>query len=82
MMAAHDRHRADSNAEMFGHEAADGDVGLVVDRRGYDADHETAGSMPAHLVAASPGNHSHLETLLVNAHDPQPYVGSRAAERR
>ena len=38
--------------------------------------------MPAHLVAASPGNHSHLETLLVNAHDPQPYVVSQAAERR
>ena len=66
---------------MFGHEAADGNVGLVVDRRGYDADHGTAGSIPAHLVAASPGNHSHLETFVVNAHEPQPYVVSQAAER-
>jgi len=81
MMAAHDCNRADSDAEMFGHDPADGNVGLVVDWGGDDADHETARSMPAHLVAASPGNHSHLETFVVNAHEPQPYVVSQAAER-
>ena len=30
--------------------------------------------MPADLVPASPGDHSHLETLVVYAHEPQPYV--------
>ena len=72
-MAAHDFNFADSDAEMFGHEPADGNVGLVVDRGGYDADHETARSMPAHLIPASPRDHSHFKTLVVNAHEPQPY---------
>jgi hypothetical protein len=76
MMAAHDVNLADSDAEMFGHEPADGNVGPVVDRGGDDADDETAGSMPAHLVPAGPGDHSHLETLVVTAHEPQPYAGS------
>jgi hypothetical protein len=75
MMAAHDFHRADSDTEMFGHEPADGNVGLVVDWGGYDADDESAGSMPAHLVVPSPGDHSYLKTLVVHAHEPS----SRAA---
>ena len=52
MMAAHDVNLADSDAEMFGHEPADGNVGPVVDRGGDDADDETAGSMPAHRQLA------------------------------
>jgi len=64
---------------MVGHDPAHGGVGLVIDWGGYDADDETAGSMPAHLVPASPGDHSHLETLVVYAHEPQPYVVSATA---
>ncbi len=76
-MAAHDVNLADADAEVVGHELADGNIGLVVDWGGYDADDETAGSMLAHLVPASPGDHSHLETLVVTAHEPQPYAGSQ-----
>src|SRR5688572_4640795 len=72
-MAAHDVNFADAHAEMVGHELADGNVGLVVDWSGYDADDETASSIPAHVVAASAGDHSYLETLVVYAHEPRSY---------
>ena len=73
VMAAHDVNFADAHAEMVGHELADGNIGLVVDWSGYDADDETASSIPAHLVAASAGDHSYLETLVVYAHEPRSY---------
>jgi hypothetical protein len=75
--AAHDVDLADADAEMVGHELADGSIGLVVDWGGYDADDETARSIRAHLVPSSPGDHSDLETLVVCAHEPRPYVSGR-----
>ena len=77
MMAAHDVNLADADAEMVGHEFADGNVGLVIDWGGHDADYETARSIPVHLVAASPRDHSYLETLVVYAHELRPYVAGR-----
>jgi hypothetical protein len=76
-MAAHDGNLAEADAEMVGHELADGSIGLVIDWGGYDADYETARSIPAHLVAASPRDHSYLETLVVHAHELGPYVPGR-----
>jgi hypothetical protein len=76
-MAAHDVNLADAETEMVGHELADGKIGLVVDWGGYDADYESARSIPAHFVPASPGDHSDLETLVVYAHEPGPYVPGR-----
>jgi deoxyinosine 3'endonuclease (endonuclease V) len=73
-MAAHDVNLADAHAEMVRHELADGNIGLVVDWGGYDADYETARSIPADLVPASPGDHSYLETLVVCPHETPPYV--------
>ena len=73
-MAAHDVNFADAHAEMVGHELADGIVGLVVNRGGYNADDEAARSIPAHLVPASAGDHSYFETFVVDAHGPRPYV--------
>ena len=62
---------------MVGHELADGNIGLVVDWGGNDADHETARSIPAHLVPASPGDHSYLGRLssTPTSHDPTYPVG-------
>ena len=75
-MATHDANLADADAEMVGYEFADGNIGLVGDWGGYDADYETARSIPAHLVAASPGDHSYLETLIVYTH-ARTYVPGR-----
>jgi hypothetical protein len=72
MMAAHDVNLADADAEMVCHELADGNIGLVVDWGGDDADHETASSIPAHVVSASARDHSYLETLVLYAHEPDP----------
>ena len=64
---------------MVGHELADGNLGPVVDWGGDGSDDETARSIPAHLVAASTGDHLYLETLVVAAHEPRPYVVGRAS---
>ena len=61
---------------MVGDKLADGKIGLVVDWGGDNPDDKTARSLPADLVAASPGDRWYLKTLVVDAHEPRPYVPS------
>jgi hypothetical protein len=69
VVAARDLDPADTDTEMVGDELADGDIGLVVDRCGHDADHQAARPV-AHFVSASPRDHSNLEMLVVTTHEP------------
>ena len=57
-MAAHEVNLADAHVEMIGDQPADDSMAWPSTPGGYDADHATAGTIPAHLVPASPQDHS------------------------
>jgi hypothetical protein len=55
-------------SEVFGGDAANGGVGLAVDRAGGGSDHEAASPCAANLVPLRPRNNPNLKVFLAAGH--------------